>query len=102
MLFLGARGLDNGLEWVNDTFIWSFSPDPSLDVISSREIYQLLVPYKEGICYLHYKACIKWGGGAGPRKNRAQKEAKGEKNQFFSRGAPFVSISTCSNCYASD
>ena len=48
VLFLGARGLgvemsiSGGVEYTYDRFIWSFSPGPSLDVISSREIISSL------------------------------------------------------------
>ena len=45
------------IEYTCNSFLWSFSPGPSLGITSSREV-------KEDICPLHYKACVKWGGGA--------------------------------------
>lgn len=76
----------DGLECTHDGFICSFLPDPPLDVTCSGEILTP-VPYKEDICYVHYEACVEWGGVQLPLRIEAGKEAK-EKTSFFSHELP--------------
>lgn len=70
----------------------------SLDVIYCtrrlQRYHYLSAPYKEHICYLLYKACVEWGGGAGPSRIRSQKrnKRKNNNNSFFN-AVPSVSLS---------
>ena len=86
VLFLGARGLgvemsiSGGVEYTYDRFIWSFSPGPSLDVISSREIISSL-----SLTRRTYAICITRHVSSGmevPVLARIE-AVKGEKADFY-------------------
>lgn len=51
------------------------------------------VPFKEDICYLHFKACAEWGEGEDPSKDRSQRRSKGRKTTLFSHRVPSISLS---------
>ena len=66
--------------------VYDNKPSHSLDVnCFARRLqrYYLLVPYKENICYLHYKACVEWDGDSGPSKNQIRKRAKDKIGAFL-------------------
>ena len=64
------------LEHAYDSFLRSFSPGLSLDVIYSSESLIPFLFYTREIGCFHYKACVKWGGVQVLGRIEAGKEAK--------------------------
>lgn len=62
----GALGVElsssSSLESSYEIALPSFSPGPSLDIIYFKEIINSLSLTRRTLCYLHYKACVKWAG----------------------------------------
>ena len=58
----------DGLEHAYDSFLRSFSPGLSLDVIYSSESLIPFLFYTREIGCFHYKACVKSGGGCMSKK----------------------------------
>ena len=73
----GGLGMElcraGGLEYTYDR---SFSPGPSPDVISSREIIHSSSLTRSTCTNVQYDTCAAWGGGAGPSKTRHRKRSR--------------------------